>query len=117
MSEKVTKFDQTADAASWAGLVILWVAAAFFEFILHRNPGEAIGSGADGPVPVYFAKPILQIAPAIVCTVVFLILTVIMRIDPASVSSRVFRYLRLASAAVALILYGCMYCSYVSLLD
>jgi hypothetical protein len=117
MANRVTKFDQTVDATSWVGLAILWVVAAFFKFILHQDLDEAIGSGPAGPMAVYFAKPIFQMAPAMVCTLVFLILTVIIRISPISIPSRIFRYLRLILATVALILYGYMYYSYATLLD
>ncbi len=102
MGNKVRKSDKIVDAISWAGLILLWLATVFLRVLQSYRPGAigVIGS-PDGPTAVFFTSPFLQMTPAIAGTVLFLILTLLIRINPRSILSMIFRYLRLATIVAA----------------
>ncbi len=104
MEDKLKKVDQIIDGISWAGLVLLWVMAAFIRFVQSHKPGAigVIGS-SDGPTAIFFAYPILQMTPAIAGTLLFIILTILLRISPTSIGGRICRYLRFA-----VVIAGCL---------
>jgi magnesium-transporting ATPase (P-type) len=107
-----TKIDIVADFISWFGLVLVWGATAFLRIIQSNRPG-ALGNTdiMDGPLSLYFSKtPFSQMMPAVAGTLLFLVLTFLIRSKPEAILSLICRYVRLAVVVVAgylvLILYA-----------
>ncbi len=110
MGNKVNKIDQVIDTLSWAGLVISWLVAIFLRIVQSYKPGTiGIIGGSDGPTAIFFTNPFFQVSPAIAGTLLFFILTLLLRLTLRSIVGQFFRYLRLIVILAVLALYICLF--------